>query len=242
MKIFIDESGDHNLDSTKLDNSYNVFVLGAVCFSEDNYQLLCERLNQIKQDLFGGKDYIIHTAEIVRPSNSTDPRTQLFNNIDFRNTFYSTIENIFDEINFEVIACCVKKSQHLERYGAYASDPYIFGFENILNRIMWRSKGEKCEIYPEKRSQAEDGLLEINYLKAKMSGTKFFTGSQVSARIETFKTIDKKANECGSQIADLVVSPIGRHFMGIKPRKPGNELKYQTVKRKIPNRCLTVFP
>ena len=34
---FVDESGDHNLNPLKLDNIYNVFVLGAISFKRAEY-------------------------------------------------------------------------------------------------------------------------------------------------------------------------------------------------------------
>ena len=52
MYIFIDESGDHNLSKVLLDNKYNVFVLGALCISENDYAILDVRFRKIKYELF----------------------------------------------------------------------------------------------------------------------------------------------------------------------------------------------
>ena len=39
MLVFIDESGDHNLDLNNSDNQYNVFVLVAICFKDQEYYI-----------------------------------------------------------------------------------------------------------------------------------------------------------------------------------------------------------
>lgn len=242
MISYMDESGDHNLDLTRLNNHYNVFVLGAVNFEEKEYQEFDQNFRQLKIDMFGSDDYIIHTAEIIRPNKCKDNRSLLFNDTDFRKTFYSSLEKLIMDTTFSIAACCVKKEQHISRYGGYASDPYMFSFENVLNRILFRAKGSECHIFPEKRSHAEDTLLELNFLKTKVAGTKFFQGVEVSQRVKTFEPLDKKSNESGLQLADLIVSPIGRNVMGISPRPVGNELPYSVVRKKIPANCLTIFP
>jgi len=51
MLVFIDESGDHNLDITRSDNLYNVFVLAAICFiNRKDYENFDQSFKQIKKD------------------------------------------------------------------------------------------------------------------------------------------------------------------------------------------------
>ena len=52
LLAFIDESGNHNLDITKLDNIYNVFVLGAVCFTDVAYAEFDRRFKELKRRHF----------------------------------------------------------------------------------------------------------------------------------------------------------------------------------------------
>lgn len=46
----------------------------------------------------------------------------------------------------------------------------------------------------------------------------------------------------GSQLVDLIVTPLGRHFIGKTPRE-GNEIDYEVIKTKITRTDdLTIFP
>lgn len=45
----------------------------------------------------------------------------------------------------------------------------------------------------------------------------------------------------GIELADLIVSPIGRYLIGKKP-KPGNEITYAVVESKFRKNQLEIFP
>ena len=59
MKImFIDESGDHNLDPQKVQSSYPIFVLGGCIFEEKYYkEIFIPRFNALKKGVFWRKRY-----------------------------------------------------------------------------------------------------------------------------------------------------------------------------------------
>ena len=71
MKIlFLDESGDHNLDPQKVDASYPVFVLAGCIFNDAYYaEKVVPSFNKLKEDFFGSADIIFHTAEMIRPKD-----------------------------------------------------------------------------------------------------------------------------------------------------------------------------
>jgi hypothetical protein len=73
-------------------------------------------------------------------------------------------------------------------------------------------------IYAEKRSPVLDRELDIAWLNLKIQGTRYVQASTINERIMDFHTRPKSANIAGLQLADLVVSPIGRFELG-KPTK-----------------------
>ena len=73
-------------------------------------------------------------------------------------------------------------------------------------------------IVAEKRDSTLDRQLDLAWLNLKVQGTKFMRASQIEKRIQSLILRDKKANIAGLQLADLVVTPIGRHILG-KPTK-----------------------
>ncbi len=243
MISFIDESGDHNLNLENLDNQYNVFVLAAVIFRDEDYDKFDRNFRRLKREIFNDDNYIIHTAEITRPSKGNDKRTKQFYNKEFRVNFYNKINDLIEETNFKIASCAIKKGEIVDAYGTYAEDPYILSFENVLNRILFECKyNGKCKIYPEKRTHTENVKLELNFLKLKNSGTRFFRGVEVDRKISEFALNDKKTNMSGLQLADLIVSPIGRHVIGKKPKPKGSEVPYSLVKSKFRYKSFTVFP
>lgn len=239
--IFIDESWDHNLNIWSLDNYYNIFVLGALIIKKSDYNMLVSGINDIKLSLWWSTDIILHTAEITRPSKSKDDRNLSFNDVWFRNRFYTAINNLISSLPITTVYCAIQKDRMLQQYWYHAEDPYLFCFENIINRIIRTIKWATCHIYPEKRSSVENTKLEVEMLKIKTMGSQFYTGSEVQSHIDSFVLKDKKTNDPGLQLIDLIVSPIGRHILW-KPPRPWNEVDYHIITTKIPSRWQTIFP
>jgi hypothetical protein len=73
---------------------------------------------------------------------------------------------------------------------------------------------EGGSIVAEKRNPTLDNELEIAWLNLKITGTKFLQAVDIQHRIAQFSLRDKKMNIAGLQLADLVVSPIGRFVLG----------------------------
>jgi hypothetical protein len=73
-------------------------------------------------------------------------------------------------------------------------------------------------IVAEKRDSTLDRELELAWLNLKIQGTRFLQASELEDRVFALNLRAKKDNIAGLQLADLVVSPIGRHVLG-KPDK-----------------------
>jgi hypothetical protein len=101
MFVFIDESGNHNLNYAHIDDPYNIFVLGAICISEKEHNLFDIKLKKLKKDLFGDESFILHTVEITRPNKSRQKPNKNFNDPHFRKAFYRQISQLIEETNFE---------------------------------------------------------------------------------------------------------------------------------------------
>jgi hypothetical protein len=69
-------------------------------------------------------------------------------------------------------------------------------------------------IFTERRSPILDQELELAWLDLKIKGTRFMRGGQIESRISALHLCCKKSNLAGLQLADLVVTPIGRKVLG----------------------------
>lgn len=238
MKLmFLDESGDHNLDPKKIDPTYPVFVLTGCIFDEEYYnQEVVKRIEEIKVSFFGSKDIIFHTLEMIRPSKNKEKKFLKLIDKEFRIRFYTELNKLLEKFDFKLVACAIKKQDHFEKYGVSSLDPYLLSFDNLLNRFIFELNfREKGKIIAERRNSILDNQLELAWLNTKISGTKFIQGAEIKEKVENLHMIPKSSNEAGLQIADLVASPIGRKIIGIR-RKVGHEVDFEVLKKKFCNK------
>lgn len=100
-------------------------------------------------------------------------------------------------------------------------------------------------IVAERRDTTLDHELDLAWLNLKIQGTRFMQAQQVERRILALNLRDKKANLAGLQLADLVVTPIGRKVLGktVKEDYQVVEQKYRrSPKGKIDGYGLVVLP
>ena len=216
MKVlFLDESGDHNL--SVIDPQYPMFVLGGVIVEQAYAEgELTERMNAFKLELFDQVDLVLHTADITRNRNGFER----LKDAKFRAHFYVRLNQLMRELDYSVVACAVHKQQHLSRYGVAALDPYMLSLDVLLERFCFDiGKVESGGVVvAEKRDSTLNLELELAWLNLKIQGTRFQKAIDIETRISSLNLRAKQDNLAGLQLADLVVTPIGRHVLG-KPSK-----------------------
>jgi Protein of unknown function (DUF3800) len=224
--LFLDESGDHNL--SKIDDQYPVFVLGGIIVDMDSIENIDKEVDLFKLDMFGTTDTILHTADITRNKNGFEA----LKDSGFRSIFFDRLNSLIENIDFKIIACAIKKREHTAKYDFSAIDPYMLAL-NVLVEQFWidiKSKNEKGLIVAEKRSRPLDQELELAWLELKIRGTRHLRGAQIDERITNLSLKDKKENINYLQLADLVVSPIGRYVIGKQMKKDFEIIKSKFVK------------
>ncbi|MDQ3693995.1 MAG: DUF3800 domain-containing protein [Chloroflexota bacterium] len=213
--MFLDESGNHGL--TTMDEQYPVFVLSGVIADLDYAETVIEsRLRLFKRDLFERDDICLHTADIVRNKNGFERIKEPA----FRQRFYVALNTLMHELDYKVVACAIKNDAHLARYGMAAVDPYMLSLDILVERFCFEigDVPDGGVIYAEKRSPVLDRQLDIAWLNLKVQGTGYVPAKTINSRLTNLHTRSKEANVAGLQLADLVVSPIGRFVLG-KPTK-----------------------
>lgn len=214
MKVmYLDESGDHNL--TTIDPEYPMFVLGGVVVDRD-YALgeLAEAVRRFKLDLFGRDDLILHTADMRHNRNGFER----LRDTGFRQHFYEALNRLMRDLEYTVIACAIRKDEHLGRYGMRAVDPYLLSLDILVERFCAEIGDVEGggEIVAEKRGPTLDRQLDLAWLNLKVQGTGFVQAATIDKRIVGLTSRPKHADIAGLQLADLVVSPIGRYVLGKK--------------------------
>ena len=213
--LFLDESGDHNL--TAINPDYPVFVLGGVLVDSDYAnRALEDEVAQFKMDVFGRADIVLHTTDIVRRRNAFEP----LKDDDFRERFRDSLNMLMSRLEYRVIACAIRKPDLFKRRGVTDLDPYSLSLRVVAEQMCF-AVGDEPDggaIIAESRGQTLDRELESTWESLRLEGTKYLAGETIKKHIVDFRIEGKQENIAGLQLADLVVSPIGRHVIG-KPDK-----------------------
>lgn len=243
MKIlFIDESGDHNLE--KIDSQYPIFVLAGVIFGYEYYNKIAkEKIKKFKIKVFESDKIILHTADIYRNKKGFE----VLKDKKFRDKFFNQEIALIKSLDFEIVAAAIQKKKHLLRYGIAAVDPYLLSLEFLVERFIFSldNHKEKGIIVAESRDKQLDNQLELAWLNLKINGTRFLEPSRISERIKDFKILPKSKAIGGLEIADLVVSPIGRKLIGKPIKEDFKVIKTKFRKdgsSRIMGHGLVVFP
>ncbi len=223
--MFLDESGDHSLSF--IDPQYPVFVLGGVIMDKDYADgPLTDRLNRFKSELFGTTEIVLHTADIARNRNGFENLKEAA----FREMFYERLNELMESLPYSVVACAVRKTEHLARYELAALDPYLLSLGILVERFCFEIGNihDGGSIVAESRNRVLDSSLTAGWRNLKEDGTYYLEAETIENRISALELRSKSENIAGLQLADLVVSPIGRHIIG-KPDK----LDWEIIQRKF---------
>jgi len=223
--MFLAASGDHSL--TVIDPQYPIFVLGGIIADRAYAEReITAAVRQFKKDLFGRDDICLHTSDIVRNRNGFERMKEP----EFRARFYRELNALMAALEYSVVACAIRKDEHLSRYGLGALDPYMMSLDILVERFCFEIGDREAGgvIIAEKRGATLDHQLDLAWLNLKIQGTRFLQATDLERRIAGLVTRGKRDLVAGLELADLVVSPIGRYVLG-RPTKED----FRIVERKF---------
>ena len=115
--MYLDESGDHNLE--KIDPDYPVFVLGGVIVDESYAETVMEEeVNQFKMSWFGSTSPVLHTADITR--NRLE--FEILKDGKTRERFLDELNALMRGLEYSVVAAVVEKYRLRSRTGRFLSE------------------------------------------------------------------------------------------------------------------------
>jgi len=166
---------------------------------------------EFKRKVFGTTEIHLHTADITRNKNGFERMKEA----EFRANFYAELNELMRKLDYQVVACAIKKEEHLARYGLAALDPYMLSLDILVERFCMEI-GDVADggiIVAEKRDPTLDRQLELAWINLKVQGTDFMRAKHIERRIQSLILRDKSDDIPGLQLADLVVTPIGRKIL-----------------------------
>lgn len=225
-KIFLDESGDHNLKV--VDPNHPIFALVGCIFDENYYQkTVIEKINRLKVNYFKTTDIILHSRDIRKQEHKA---FLVLRNKELREKFYKDLNCLISELYTTIIASIIDKNRLKEQYGNNSTNPYYLSLGFIMERfvIFLREKGGCGTMIIESRNQIDNDLLYLAFSKIMLQGAGFMKSGEFQQRIKDLIFIPKKANEVGTQLADLIVYPVATHILPNRDKRA-----FSVIKNKI---------
>lgn len=200
--IYVDESGDHSLES--IDPEYPIFVLSFCIFRKADYACaVTPAIRQLKFTTFGHDMVVLHESEIRRKKGAFARLSK-----EPRETFLNQLTDIIDAADFQLVAVVIDKRKLKDRYTG-PTPPYHlalgFGLERIYRLLKDAGQDDALTfVVCEARGPKEDAELELEFRRIR-DGANYFHKSLPFELI----VADKKTNSEGLQLADLTARPIG---------------------------------
>lgn len=221
--VYVDESGDHGLDS--IDREYPVFVLAFCVFRKTEYVAqVSPSIQQFKFSHYGHDSVVLHEHAIRK---QVPPFTFLKSEAK-RAAFMTDLSNLVAAAPMTIIAAVIHKQRLIERY-AHPANPYEIALLFCMERLYaylrdQRAINETTHIVVECRGKKEDAALELEFRRIR-------DGANQWGRLACLELAfaDKKANSAGLQLADLIARPIGLSVM--RPGQPNRA--YDIIEPKI---------
>ncbi|MBR9886492.1 MAG: DUF3800 domain-containing protein [Oceanospirillales bacterium] len=220
--VYVDESGDHNLQS--IDQSYPIFVLAFCVFHKRHYsEAIVPALEKFKFNHFGHDQVVLHENEIRRRKGLFN----IFQSGERQQAFMDELTKIIEFSNFILISATIDK-RSLSKQGA-SDNAYHIALGLCMETLyeFLQEKGEhekKTHIVVECRGTKEDNELELEFRRLCDGNNRM----GISLPFEILFA-DKKVMSSGLQLADLVARPIG-----LKTLRPEQENRaFEVLKKKF---------
>lgn len=201
--IYVDESGDHSLNS--INPQYPVFVLVFCIFKKTDYaNSVVPKFENFKFKHFGHDAVILHESDMrkqLKPFVFLKIRAK-------RNDFMDELNSLIEGVEFTVVATVIEKKKLVKSYEKL-NNPYGLALKFCLERAFefLRDKNQHhlvTHVVVEQRGRREDDELKLDFRR-------ICGGENDRSKKFNFEIVfaDKKINSTGLQLADLTARPIG---------------------------------
>lgn len=209
--LFLDECGDQNLSS--FDPSFPIFTLCGVIMSQEQLEIITEKVNALKREFWGDRKIILHSRDIRKCQNGFE----IFFDLGVKQRFYEQINEILKENVYVIVCCSILKEPYIRQYGRL-NDVYGQSLSYIMERTVFyldslATNNIHLTTIVECRGKKEDKALLDYYNKVSDRGTYWVTSARIKNYFKEFEMRRKSENLIGLQLADLVAYPITRHVL-----------------------------
>lgn len=221
--VFVDESGDHNLN--QIDPQFPVFVLlFAIIKKSDYVEHVCPDLQRFKFDYWGHDEVVLHEHEIRKPFGDFIFLLQR----PLREKFLAALTAQMTALPATVVAIVIDKPDYVSRYHQPVN-PYDYAMEAGLERVFRHLEGlgqasAATSIIVEKRGKREDAELELAFRRVCDGANALHKPFPLQLVM-----VPKASNSAGLQLTDLMARPVA--LKHLRPDQPNRA--YEIIETKF---------
>ena len=139
FRLYIDEVGHSNMKATNHPNEQYLSLTGvimSIAYERGKFNTL---LNEIKQEIFGTQNIVLHRTEMVYRRPPFDCLTDDTK----RARLDDHIIQLIAESTYRVITVVIDKADHKSKYLAWQAHPYHYCLMTMLERyVLWLHKAD----------------------------------------------------------------------------------------------------
>lgn len=198
------------------------FCLAGVIIRDDIFNTdIVTSVNAIKDTIFETREVILHESNIRKPKEGT--HYMKVKDKDSRNRYFALVKELFETKDFHVIGAALNTGNAGQLYPDHR-DRYFMCLQIILENFthfLITNKGVG-KIVIESRNKKQDDQLKRHFNNLRCStGTLFYSPKDIGKYITSIDFPEKKSNNIGLQIADMIPNPLNRELSGMKQVVPG---------------------
>ena len=216
-RMYIDESGNHDLKHLQGENQ-RFLALTGVIIQQDYYRdYLVPEMDRLKDNFFRrhhpDNPLVFHRKEII---SGLWPFDELKDPM-IRKEFDSSLLEYFRQWQYTVVTVCIDKKKHVETYTVWRHDPYHYCLAVLLERFGFflRNIRQQGDVMAESRGRKENTRLEKAYSNIYKNGTIYEAGERFQQVLTTskLKLVGKEKNIAGLQLSDLFAHPSSKQIL-----------------------------
>ncbi|MEW6412516.1 MAG: DUF3800 domain-containing protein [Candidatus Zixiibacteriota bacterium] len=209
-RMYVDETGTHDLRRFTSDNERYLSLTGVIIDLEHVRTVIHPQLERLKCHAFGqhpDEPIILHRTEISRAK----PPFQSLKDKNVRDGFDSRLLRLLSDWQYRVITICLDKMNHVSTYATWRYHPYHYCLAILLERYVFflqemRSTGD---VLAESRGGKEDKKLKESFSRLWRQGTDYVDRERIQNVLTSkqLKVKPKSNNIAGLQLADILAQP-----------------------------------
>lgn len=211
--LYLDES------KPNADKTIKFLCLAGIIIEKEIYEnVLVEKVNKLKQDVFEDTSLILHESHLRKATG----KYIKMRNKETRNAFWSGLNEIFNDVDFKTLGAAINVEDYKKLYSEnYLNDEYFIVMQIVLENFVRFLEINNAigTVYIESTEQVADRRLRNLYHKITANGTLYYNKNIFQDKFVNINFYNKVDNIIGLQIADFIPGQLNRKCNSLAPKE-----------------------